>query len=83
MVFMASTVRNEDLQEERKSLELLCQSCTLVARIKANPTENDLAMLETTQKQHLEQFIHAYGRNWVRPKHHFAKHLSEQVRKVG
>ena len=84
MVFMASTMRNsEDLQEERKSLELLCQSCTLVARIKANPTENDLAMLETTQKLHLEQFIHAYGRNWVRPKHHFAKHFPEQVRKVG
>ena len=66
-----------------ESLMLLCLVCMHVKTLKLEPSPALCCRLLELQQQHLQGFKTYYGRDRVRPKHHFSCHLGEQAKKAG
>ena len=47
------------------------------------PTSDDCSQLQRLQRRHMNLFQEAYGSDEIRPKHHYALHLPDHIRRDG
>lgn len=72
---------------ELESFLAMCDIVRLMQRLKGKRlgkvTLADADQLQDLQRRHLQLFVVAYGKEEVKPKHHFALHLPQSLRKHG
>ena len=70
------------LKPKVESYLQLCAVVRAVRRAKEQPIQSDRDILEM-QRAHMHLFVAAWGREQVRPKHHFQFHLGQQALRWG
>ena len=70
----------DGMAKELDSFAAMAQVCYMLQDLKRHKVNAQLCEAFTVkQQQHLRLFIEAYGTDHVKPKHHFAMHLGEQM----
>jgi hypothetical protein len=71
----------EQLRDKVKSMIALCEVVRAAQALKKG--QRFEGSLLTLQSKSLQLFVEAYGKDWVRPKHHFQFHIASQVSSTG
>jgi len=71
-----------ELDKEKKSFEAMCKCVDLLSQLKSGATRDTDALLTATQ-QFMQLHKSAYGSEHIRPKHHYAFHLPDQIKRDG
>ena len=83
LTYLGGKLLTNGLPLEVASLRTLHAACTLLDEIKQSPTESKLQELDQLFERHQQQFVACYGREAIRPKHHYVRHVPQQVKSVG